>query len=59
MSPQEAIEYFGTQNALAAALGVTQPTISGWKTTGQIPVPRQFQLEVVTEGKLKAERPAQ
>lgn len=57
MSPLEAIEHFGNQIELAKAVGVTQPTVSGWKTAGKIPEPRQFHIEVVTRGKLRADRP--
>jgi DNA-binding transcriptional regulator YdaS (Cro superfamily) len=55
MSPHEAIQHFGSQSALASALGVTQPTVSGWNTEGRIPFTRQFQLQVLTAGKLKAD----
>ena len=55
MSPQEAIQHFGSQSALAGALGLTQPTVSGWKNEGRIPYTRQFQLQVLTGGKLKAD----
>lgn len=56
MTPSDAIQHFGSQAALAAALGVTQPTVSGWNSDGRIPFTRQFQLEVLTAGKLTAER---
>ena len=56
MSPDEAIQHFGGQSGLAKAVGVTQPTVSGWKTSGKIPEPRQFHIEVVTKGKLRADR---
>jgi DNA-binding transcriptional regulator YdaS (Cro superfamily) len=58
MSPDAAIQHFGSQTALAKAVGVVQPTVSGWRTDGKIPEPRQFQIEVLTHGKLKADREA-
>jgi DNA-binding transcriptional regulator YdaS (Cro superfamily) len=53
MTTKEAIEYFESQVKLAAALGLHQPTISGWKKYP--PAIRQLQLEKITKGKLKAE----
>jgi transcriptional repressor of cell division inhibition gene dicB len=53
MTTDEAVKHYGTQTKLAAALGIRQPTISGW---GDFPPPlRQLQLQQLTKGKLKAE----
>lgn len=51
MTKDDAIKHFGTQQALAAAIGVTQGTISGWKA---VPPWRQLQIEAVTLGALVA-----
>lgn len=51
----QAIKYFGTQVQLANAIGVTQPTISNWKTRGSIPKLQQLRIQNVTCGKLKAD----
>lgn len=32
------------------------PTIHGWIAAGEIPIDRQCQIEIVTEGALKADR---
>lgn len=53
MLKAEAIEYFGSQKNLANALKVTQPSISQWTET--VPPLRAYQLEKLTNGKLKAE----
>lgn len=54
MKKTDAIQHFGTQVALAAAIGVDQSTIS--KSWGEYPPPlRQLQLEALTGGALKAE----
>lgn len=55
MTTQEAIEYFDNNPMrMAQALGVWVSAIYQW---GEYPpIGRQFQLEVLTEGKLKAER---
>ncbi|MFO1257815.1 MAG: Cro/CI family transcriptional regulator [Gammaproteobacteria bacterium] len=47
------ISYFGSKNKLAAALGVTPPAISQWKDF--IPKGRAYQIEVLTNGKFKAQ----
>jgi DNA-binding transcriptional regulator YdaS (Cro superfamily) len=54
MTKQQAITHYGTQAALARALGVNRAAINGWGDA--IPLGRQFQLEVLTGGVLKADR---
>lgn len=54
MTKQQAITHYGSQAALARALGVHRAAINGWGET--IPIGRQFQLEVLTAGLLKADR---
>jgi len=56
MSPKQAIDHFGTQVALAAALGITQSSVAEWLQKGRIPWPRQFQIQHVTRNELKADR---
>lgn len=53
MTKQEAIEHFGSVSALAEALEISTHAISQW---GEIPELRQFQIEVLTGGALKALR---
>lgn len=50
MTYQEALDHFGTQVALAEALGIAQPTVSLWKRV--IPEAYQYQLEIITGGRL-------
>lgn len=53
MKTKDAIDHFGTQTALAKALGITQPTVAEW---GEYPPPlRQLQIQQVTVGQLQAE----
>jgi hypothetical protein len=62
MTYNDLISHYGTQSAAGAALTplrgkpVAQPTVAGWKKDG-IPEAVQAQYEIVTRGKLKAERP--
>lgn len=48
----EVVEYFGSQRAVAEALGVSEQAISKW--TEFVPRGRAWQLELMTNGKLKA-----
>lgn len=54
MKINDVIAHFGSQVAAAEALGVQQPTISNWKTRGNIPHIQQLKIELLTKGKLKA-----
>lgn len=56
MKTLEAIEKYGTQEALAEALGLKQPSINRWVKTGSIPHLRQLQLESLSGGALKADK---
>jgi len=62
MTYDEAIAVFGTQVNLAAALGITQSTISSSWGSGErdrrvfvIPPKYQYQLEVITRRRLLAD----
>jgi DNA-binding transcriptional regulator YdaS (Cro superfamily) len=55
MKIEQVIKHFGSQCAVAEALGVQQPTISNWKSRGSIPYLQQLRIEHATKGKLKAE----
>lgn len=64
MTFDQLIEHFGTQKAAGEALGyfgpdekVSQASVAEWKEKG-VPAPRQAQYEILTRGKLKAERVA-
>ena len=55
MTTNDAIEWAGgTQAALAALLSIKQPSVAKW---GEYPpLVRQYQIEVLSNGRLKAER---
>lgn len=52
MTLNEAIKYFGSKKGIADALQVNKSTVTNWGD--QIPRGRQFELQVLTKGKLKA-----
>lgn len=53
MTLKDAIEHFGSRSELADALNITLAAISLWK--GKIPRGRQFEIESLTRGALKAD----
>jgi hypothetical protein len=54
MTYEEALHWAGgTQVRLAAVLGITQPSVSVWH--GIIPPQYQYELEVLSEGALRAD----
>lgn len=53
MKTQEAIDHFGTPAALAEALGITREAIYQWGD--EVPEARQYQLHLLTGGKLQAD----
>jgi hypothetical protein len=54
MTTQEAIEHYGSIKALADALGVWPQVIYRWGE--HPPMSRQYELQVKTKNKLKAEK---
>ena len=55
MKPADLIAHYGTQQKAAAALDVSQGTISIWLSRNKIPVLRQMQAERLTGGALCAD----
>lgn len=52
MNKQQVIDFFGGVSATAAALGISQPSVSNW--TSRLPELRQLQIERLTRGALIA-----
>jgi hypothetical protein len=44
MTPQEAMQFFGSQAAMARAFGVTEPAVLRWRRLGKFPVRREYEL---------------
>lgn len=53
MKKSQAIAYFGSVSALAGSLGVTYEAVRQWD---EVPELRQYQLEHLTGGVLRADR---
>lgn len=56
MNITDAIKYFGSKKKLADALGVRPSAVTQWGD--KIPSVRQFQIQVISKNKLKAEQKA-
>lgn len=52
MQKHDVLEHFGSITAIAKAIGVSHAAVSKWDET--IPQGRAYQIEVLTDGKLKA-----
>lgn len=55
MTPREVIAYFGNQNRTAIALEISREAVRKWVDRGAVPKLRQYQIEKVTKGALKAD----
>ncbi len=58
MTPNDILEFFGTKSEIARALGIEVPSICEWFDKGKVPETRQYQIELATNGQLRASRPA-
>ena len=52
MKKNEVLSYFGSSTAVAKELGISKQSISQWGAV--IPRLREFEIERITKGKLKA-----
>lgn len=53
MTLHDAISHFGSKARLARALGIQRASVQEWS---EIPIDRQCQIEVITRGRLIADR---
>ena len=58
MTPKDLQKYFGTQAAIARAIGAAQSSVAEWFQNAKIPEGRQYQIEIATNSALKADKPA-
>ena len=55
MNIQDLVDYFGSQSAIAKALGTSDQVVSAWKVKNRIPIGRQYEIQILTGGKLRAD----
>lgn len=55
MRADDVIEFFGSINKVAYALGINRQAVQSWRKAGRtlVPLGRAYQLENLTQGKLK------
>lgn len=56
MTVDEVFNYFGSNVAIAKALGMTRNTPLYWRRVGYVPMYIQLRLEIITNGKLQRSR---
>lgn len=58
MSPQELLSEWPSQAEIARVLGVKPPSVAEWFENNAVPEGRQYQAELASSGRLKADKPA-
>jgi hypothetical protein len=53
---EQVFAFYGSQSAIAAALGVSVQAVSNWKRRKFIPLGSQARLQILTNGQLIAEQ---
>jgi DNA-binding transcriptional regulator YdaS (Cro superfamily) len=56
MTLNDLIQFFGSQAKTARALNTSDQVVSAWKQKGRIPPGRQYEIEILTNGHLRADR---
>ena len=59
MTYSDVLDYFKSQEKAAAAIGIKQSSVAGWKRSNKVPLRRQIQYEIETGGALRADLPEQ
>lgn len=55
MTYTQLCSHFGTGSDVARALGLSRQTVQNWKTRKRIPFDQQYRIQLLTQGKLKAD----
>jgi hypothetical protein len=58
MKPKNLLQVWPTQAEIARALQITEASVSAWFKNDEVPLMRQFQVEKLTKGKLRAHVPS-
>ena len=58
MTPQQVVEHYGSRKEMAKALGASRQAVDAWiNGDREFGLGWQFQVEDITGGKLRADRP--
>lgn len=55
MTPAQVFAHFGDKAKTAKKLNISYQAVQQWEDKGCVPVGRQFEIQVLTDGKLKAD----
>lgn len=58
MTPHDLLKHYGTKAEIARALGIEPASLTTWFKDGEVPEGRQYQIELATNGALRASKPA-
>jgi len=58
MTPNDLLTEWRTKAEIARVLGVEPPSVSEWFEKGEVPEGRQYQIQLASGGRLKADKPA-
>ena len=58
MTPDDLLKFFGTKAEIARALGIKLTSVCEWFDNDFIPELRQYQVELVSKGRLRSDKPA-
>lgn len=54
MTISDVVQYFGGVSDVAKALGISYQAVAQWVANDKVPEGRQWQIQAITRGKLKA-----
>jgi len=55
MTVNQVLDHFGGINKTAKALGISYQAVRQWVDKGEVPEGREWQIQALTKGKLKAD----
>ena len=58
MTPNDLLKLYGTKAEIARVTGCKLPSVCEWFDKGEVPEGKQYQIELATNGQLRASRPA-
>jgi hypothetical protein len=55
MTPNDLRQHFGFQVAISRAVGISEQAVSRWFRRDRVPLGRQYEIQILTGGKLRAD----
>ncbi|GAG47906.1 unnamed protein product [marine sediment metagenome] len=54
MTPKEVIKYYGSRDEVLELLDIKRQSLDLWLANGRVPLGRQYELQILTDGQLVA-----